>query len=111
VDFFAYFSYTVIIAYRQQSRYSICDSATQMADKFRFVIYNRQYGRVSSHRVLDAQKDMFDAQNAATEALVNYMVATLNLYRDTEVLQVRPDGMWEKRGMMGEGRWSMGDGR
>ncbi len=55
-----------------------------------------QYGRASSRRFLNAQNDLFDAQNAAAEALVNYMVATLNFYRDTEVLQVRPDGMWEK---------------
>lgn len=55
-----------------------------------------QYGRASSRRFLNAQNDLFDAQNTATEALVNYTVATLNFYRDTGVLQVRPDGMWEK---------------
>ncbi len=55
-----------------------------------------QYGRASSRRVLNAQAGLFDAQNAAAEALANYMVATLNFYRDTGVLQVRPDGMWEK---------------
>ena len=53
-----------------------------------------QYGRANSRRVLNAQRDLFDAQNAATEALVNYTIATLNFYRDTGVLQVRPDGMW-----------------
>ena len=55
-----------------------------------------QYGRASSRRVLNAQDDLFDAQNAATEALVNYTIATLNFYRDTGVLQVRPDGMWQR---------------
>jgi hypothetical protein len=70
-----------------------------------------QYGRANSRRVLDAQKDLFDAQNAATKAVVAYTSATLNLYSDTEVLQVRPDGMWEKRGMTDEGQWTMGDGR
>ncbi|UCE99439.1 MAG: TolC family protein [Planctomycetota bacterium] len=54
-----------------------------------------QYRRTNSRRVLRAQRDFFDAQNAATEALVNYTIATLNFYRDTEVLQVRPDGMWQ----------------
>jgi len=53
-----------------------------------------QYGRASSRRVLRAQRDLLDAQNAATEALVEYTVANLNFYRDTGVLQVRPDGMW-----------------
>jgi outer membrane protein TolC len=55
-----------------------------------------QYGRANSRRVLDAQRDVFAAQNEAAQALVNYTVATLNFYRDAEVLQVRPDGMWEK---------------
>ncbi len=54
-----------------------------------------RYGRASSRRVLNAQDDLFDAQNAATEALVGYTIATLNFFRDTGVLQVRPDGMWQ----------------
>jgi len=53
-----------------------------------------QYGRASSRRVLNAQQDLFDAESAATETLVDYAVANLNFYRDTGVLQVRPDGMW-----------------
>jgi hypothetical protein len=61
-----------------------------------------QYGRASGRRVLDAQKDMFRAQNDTTEALINYTVATLNFYRDTGVLQVRPDGMWTGAQAAGE---------
>ena len=79
--------------------------------RFKETFLLMQYRRVSSRRVLDAQRDLFNAQNNATQALVNYTVATLNFYRDTEVLGVRPDGMWEKRGMMNEGQWTMGDGR
>ncbi len=56
-----------------------------------------QYSRASSRRVLDAQKDLFRSQNAATEALVNFTIATLKFYRDTGVLQVQPDGMWTKQ--------------
>jgi outer membrane protein TolC len=55
-----------------------------------------QYGRASSRRILNAQDDLYDAQNASTEALVNFTIATLNFYRDTGVLQVRPDGMWQR---------------
>ena len=55
-----------------------------------------QYGRANSRRVLDAQKDLFDAQNAATDAMTNRTIAMLSFYRDTGVLQVRPDGMWER---------------
>jgi outer membrane protein TolC len=54
-----------------------------------------KYGRASSRRVLNARRDLFDAQLAGTEALVDYTIATLNFYRDTGVLQVRPDGMWK----------------
>lgn len=54
-----------------------------------------EYGRVSSRRVLDALQHLHDAQNEMADALVDYAIATLNFYRDTDVLQVRPDGMWE----------------
>ncbi len=54
-----------------------------------------QYSRASSRRVLNAQADLFDAQNIATEALVAHTTAMLSFYRDAGVLQVRPDGMWE----------------
>jgi outer membrane protein TolC len=57
------------------------------------------YGRVSSRRVMTAVEHLFDAQNETMDALTDYAIATLNFYRDTEVLQVRPDGMWE----LGEG--------
>jgi len=63
--------------------------------RFKNTLLLLQYNRANSRRVLDAQNDLFDAQNAATEALVNYTIATLNFYRDTEVLEVRPDGMWK----------------
>ena len=54
-----------------------------------------QYARANTRDVLDAQDDLFDAQNAATQALVDHTIATLSFYRDTGVLQLRPDGMWE----------------
>lgn len=55
-----------------------------------------QYRRANTRDVLDAQRDMFGAQDAATAALVDYTIATLYFYRDTGVLQVRPDGMWQR---------------
>ena len=55
-----------------------------------------QYGRANTRDVLDAQEDLFDAQNAATGALVGHAVAMLEFYRDVGVLQIRPDGMWER---------------
>jgi len=58
-----------------------------------------QYRRANTRDVLDAQDDLLDAKNAATAALVDYTIATLNFYRDVGVLQVRPDGMWQVEGV------------
>ena len=77
-------------------RYKLQSEALELAVKrVKDTYLLLQYGRASSRRVLNAQADLFDAQNAATEALVGYTIATLNFYRDTGLLQVRPDGMWE----------------
>ncbi|MCX5645390.1 MAG: TolC family protein [Phycisphaerae bacterium] len=62
-----------------------------------------QYGQASSRRVLDAQHDLYDTRNVATSMLIEYAIATLDLYRDTEALQVRPDGMWEGPPKQGPG--------
>ncbi len=54
-----------------------------------------QYGRASSRRVLNAQQDLYAANDAITSTLIDYAMATLEFYRDTGILQVRPDGMWQ----------------
>jgi outer membrane protein TolC len=54
-----------------------------------------QYGRASSRRVLDALDALYGAKDNATQALVNYAIAVLEFYRDSGVMQVRPDGMWQ----------------
>ncbi|MGD2095212.1 MAG: TolC family protein [Phycisphaerales bacterium] len=77
-------------------RYKVqSDSLTLAEKRFNKTFLLLQYGRASSRRVLSAQEDLFDAQNAAMQALVDYTIATLEFYRDTGLLQVRPDGMWE----------------
>lgn len=77
-------------------RYSVQLEALKLAEKrFKKTYLLLQYSRASSRRVLSAQNDLFDARNAATQTLIDYTIATLNFYRDTGVLQVRPDGMWE----------------
>ncbi len=53
-----------------------------------------KFGRASSRRLINAQEDLYQARNTATQALVNYTVATMNFYRDSGVLRVLPDGMW-----------------
>jgi outer membrane protein TolC len=78
-------------------RYGTHLEALKVAEKrFKDTFLLMQYGRASSRRVVSSLQDLRDAKDGATQALVNYTVATLNFYRDTEVLQVRPDGMWEK---------------
>ena len=78
-------------------RYKVSSEGLKLAEKrFKNTLLLMKYGRASSRRVLDAQGAYLDTENAATEALVGFAVATLNFYRDTDVLQVRPDGMWEK---------------
>ncbi len=78
-------------------RHSVQSEGLELAEKrFDNTLLLVQYGRANTRRVLNAQNDLFNAQNAATQALVDYTVATLNFYRDTGVLQVRPDGMWTR---------------
>ncbi len=77
-------------------RYRVQLDSLKLAQKrFNNTLLLMQYGRANSRRVLDAQEDLFDAQNAATDALTNHTIAMLTFYRDTGVLQVRPDGMWK----------------
>ena len=77
-------------------RYKIQSESLRLAqERFKKTFLLMQYARASSRRVLDAQNALFDAQNEATDALVDYAIAMLSFYRDTGVLQVRPDGMWE----------------
>jgi outer membrane protein TolC len=92
-------------------RYKLQSEQLRLAQKrLKDIFLLMQYGRANSRRVLDAQKDLFNAQNAATEALIAYTVATLNFYCNTEVLGVRPDGMWEKRVTTDDMRWTMNGG-
>jgi len=78
-------------------RYEIaCAGLTTAEKRLKIASVLLQYGQASSRRVLDAQHDLYDARNVATSMLIEYAIATLDFYRDTEALQVRPDGMWEE---------------
>lgn len=77
-------------------RYRVQSEGLKLAEKrFENTFMLMKYGRASSRRALRAREDMLDAQNAATDALVDFTIATLEFYRDTGTLQVRPDGMWQ----------------
>ncbi|MBE0535846.1 MAG: TolC family protein [Phycisphaerae bacterium] len=99
----------VVLAVRQayrklkeaRERYLVQSHATTLAQQrvdntFLLLQYSSAQNRRASVRdVLDAQKDLFRAQNDATDALVDYNIALLEFYRDAGVLQVKPDGMWQ----------------
>jgi outer membrane protein TolC len=53
-------------------------------------------GRAQTRDLLDSQDALLDAQNELTDALVEHTIAKLNFFRDIGVLQVRPDGMWDR---------------
>ena len=77
-------------------RYKVQSEQLSLArQRFENTKYLLQYGRANTRDVLDSQKDLYRAQDNATLALVNYTVAMLRFYRDVEILQVRPDGMWQ----------------
>jgi outer membrane protein TolC len=52
-------------------------------------------GRVTVRIVLESQDSLLLAQNAVTAAFVSHLNAKLSFYRDLEVLEVKPDGMWQ----------------
>jgi outer membrane protein TolC len=87
-------------AYRDMAeatdRYKLQSEALSLARlRFNNTMSLLEYNRANTRDVLDARRDLYRAQNAATAALVNYTVAMLGFYRDVEILQIRPDGMWQ----------------
>jgi outer membrane protein TolC len=54
---------------------------------------NLEAGRVSTRDILEAQADLLDAQNQATQALIDHHLAILGLWRDMEVLRVDERGI------------------
>ncbi|MBP8303647.1 MAG: TolC family protein [Phycisphaerae bacterium] len=77
-------------------RYRISKEGLALAqERVRNTLLLLRNGRANTRRVLDAQEALCNAQNESIDALADYATATLEFYRDTGVLQVRPDGMWE----------------
>jgi len=80
-----------------RQRYQIEQKSSQLAKKRTSnTLLLLQYGRASTRDALDAREDYLDAKNAATEAIVDYAIAGLEFFRDTEIMKIKPDGMWEK---------------
>lgn len=54
---------------------------------------NLEAGRASTRDLLEAQESLVQAQNAATAARIDMLLAELSLLRDLEVLRVDADGL------------------
>ena len=79
-----------------RQRYLIERNSVQLAQKRSDnTLLLLQYGRASTRDVLDAREDLLDAENDATKALIEYAIASMEFFRDTEIMKIKPDGMWE----------------
>jgi outer membrane protein TolC len=54
-------------------------------------------GRTTTRDLLESQDALLLAENSLTGALVDHTIAKLNFFRDIDVLQVKPDGMWQEQ--------------
>jgi outer membrane protein TolC len=52
--------------------------------------------RANTRDLLESQDALQRARNSLTAALVDHTIAKLTFFRDIGILQVRPDGMWER---------------
>jgi hypothetical protein len=50
-------------------------------------------GRATTRDILEAQQALVDARNALTTARVDYFLSQLALWRDMELLRVKPEGI------------------
>lgn len=91
-------------------RYRTLKEARQLAQqRLDNTLALMQYARADSRDVLDAQKDYYQAQTAFAEAVFHYSEAILNLYRDTGMLWIKPNGLWETRTAAGNQSIKIGD--
>lgn len=54
-----------------------------------------RYGRANTRDVLDAQEDLYDAEDDFAQVLADFAIAQMNFLRDTETLWILPDGTFE----------------
>ncbi|MHC4624489.1 MAG: TolC family protein [Planctomycetota bacterium] len=96
-------------AYRElaeaKERYRIQKSSLELAEKrVDSTAMFLKTGRAQTRDLLDSQDALLEAQNELTDALVGHTIAKLNFFRDIGVLQVRPDGMWQREARSNQGK-------
>ncbi len=89
-------------SYRQLSetaqRYEIRKNSLELSEKrVESTQMFLEAGQALIRDLLDAQNDLLVAQDSLTASLIDHLEARLNFYRDVGVLQVLPDGMWDKK--------------
>jgi outer membrane protein TolC len=78
----------------QTSSYEIQQNAVALAERrIESTQLKLEAGRADTRDLLEAQSALLDAQNAATNALVEYTLGQLALYRDLELLRVDETGL------------------
>ncbi len=80
-----------------RARNTIQRNSVELADKrVESTTLLLQAGRASTRDMLESQRAFVDARNNLTRTLVDFRVALLRLWRDTETLRIDEDGMWRE---------------
>lgn len=74
--------------------YEIQSGAVVLAERrVESAALNLEAGRASTRDLLEAQESLVQARNAATQAQIDKLLAELAVFRDLELLRVRPEGL------------------
>ena len=79
-----------------EQRYLIQQNSLELARKrVESTTVLLEEGRAQTRDLLEAQDDLLAAENSLTAAIIDHAVSKLNFFLDIEILQVKPDGMWD----------------
>jgi outer membrane protein TolC len=77
-----------------RERYLVQLRAVELAQRrVRGATLNIEAGRAETRDLLEAQRSLLSAQNAASSALRDFGISRLRLYSDLELIEVGPDGI------------------
>jgi len=81
-----------------QNRYDLLKNARELARKrLENTTQLLHYGRANTRDVLDAQEDLYGAEDDFASVLADFATAQMNFLRDTETLWIQPDGNFESK--------------
>lgn len=77
-----------------RERYQIQQNAVELARRrVESAQLNLEAGRAQTRDLLEAQRSLLSAQNAASSALRDFGISRLRLYSDLELIEVGPEGL------------------